>query len=260
MKNQFPSISIITPSLNQGHYIEETINSVLNQNYQKLEYIIIDGGSTDNTLNILRKNSDRIKWVSQKDEGQTEAINKGLAMATGEIVSYINSDDILSKGTLKIIGNVFASDHEIQWIIGRSRIIDKESKEIRKSITWYKDLLLKTKSKNLLLITNYISQPAVFWRREIIKKTGTFDENLHYVMDYEYWLRLWKLYTPYFVDEVLAEFRIHGDSKTMKTNTSKDWSEEENMILHRYTHSRFYVLLHKLHRQLISTFYFVINK
>jgi glycosyltransferase involved in cell wall biosynthesis len=254
-----PTISVVTPSLNQGDFIEETILSVLDQNYPNLEYIVIDGGSKDKTIKILKKYHRKIKWKSSRDKGQADAINKGMRMATGEILCYLNSDDILLKDSLITVGKLFATQPNIQWLAGRCSIIDHKSKEVRKAITCYKNLLLKTRSKKIFLITDFISQPAVFWRRELVNIIGLFDATLHYVMDYDYWLRLWKISNPFFMDRNLAEFRIHTKSKTMTTAVSQNWGEEEKKVLKQHSNSKFYFFLHELHRNLISSIYQVIN-
>jgi glycosyltransferase involved in cell wall biosynthesis len=259
MKSNFPSISIITPSFNQGKFIEETILSILNQEYPNLEYLIMDGGSTDNTIEILKKYSGKVKWFSQPDNGQAHAINKGLSLSTGEIVSYLNSDDILMNNSLFTIAKLFTDHQGIDWLVGRCKIVNEKSQEIRNPITNYKNLLLKTKNKKMLLMTNYISQPATFWRRKILQEIGGFDERLRYVMDYDYWLRLWEHSKPFFTTQVLAGFRIQDESKTIKTSISKTWFDEENEVIQRYSRSKLTYAIHNLHRKLIESIYQVIN-
>lgn len=162
-----PKISIITPSLNQGDFIEQTILSVLSQDYPNLEYLIVDGGSLDATLDVLAKYSGKVTWISEADKGQTEAINKGLRRATGSIVSYLNADDLLLPGTLKRVEQAFINHPQTYWVTGKCRIVDEENNEIRRPITVYKNILLGLHSFSSLLMTNYISQPATFWRREV---------------------------------------------------------------------------------------------
>jgi len=186
----YPKITIITPSFNQGQFIEKTILSILSQDYPNLEYFVIDGGSSDNTLQILEKYTERLTWISEPDRGQTDAINKGLRRATGDIVAYLNSDDLLSPNTLLEVGAIFAARPQTVWVTGQCLIVDENGREVRRLITMYKNILLRLRSFSLLLIMDYISQPATFWRRNIIEEIGMPNEKLHYVMDYEFWLRL----------------------------------------------------------------------
>jgi glycosyltransferase involved in cell wall biosynthesis len=196
-----PKISIITPSFNQGPFIERTIRSVLDQEYPNFEYIVMDGGSMDGTIEILRKYEGRLKWISQKDEGQADAINKGIGVATGDVIAYLNSDDVYEPGTLKKVADQFSAHPETLWLTGHCRIIDEQDREIRRPITAYKNFLLRHYSHSLLLITNPISQPATFWRRQVIDELGVFNKNEHFVMDYDYWLRIGKRYPLAVLDD-----------------------------------------------------------
>ena len=256
----YPKISLVTPSLNQGRFIEETIQSVLSQNYPNLEYIVMDGGSTDNTLAVLERYSNQLKWVSEKDTGQTNAINKGLRMACGEILAYLNADDLLLPGTLLKVANLFTKHPQTMWITGQCRIIDENNREIRKLITAYKNLWLHLRHPAILLITDYISQPSTFWRASVMHEMGYLDESLHYVMDYEYWLRLYAKYPPIFIPEYLAAFKIHPQSKTTSTGHKNVFIEEERNIIQRHTKSRLLMLLHNLHRLLMTSTYSLINR
>ena len=254
-----PSLTIVTPSLNQGNFIEAAIQSVLSQNYPNLEYIVADGGSTDNTLSVLENYSGQINWYSKKDKGQTEAINNGLRAASGEILAYLNTDDILLPGSLIEAGKLFARRKDAGWLTGRCRIIDGSGKDIRRPIALYKNLLLYSRSYSLLLMTNYISQPATFWRRSLLERCGPFDETLHFVMDYEYWLRLWKITPPLILHKNLAAFRIQSASKTTSTAHLDRYIDEERKIIARHTSSRFWSFLHDAHRVLMTRAYAFIN-
>jgi glycosyltransferase involved in cell wall biosynthesis len=257
---QYPKISLVTPSLNQGKFIEATIESVLSQNYPNLEYIIMDGGSKDNTLAVLKRYSNQLKWVSEKDAGQTNAINKGLRMASGEILAYLNADDILLPGTLLKVAQQFMEHPQTMWVTGKCRIIDEDNREIRKLITAYKNLWLHLCHPSILLITDYISQPATFWRASMTSEMGYLDESLHYVMDYEYWLRLYAKYPPTFIPEYLAAFRIHLQSKTTSTGHKNIFINEEHAVIQRHTNSRLLMQLHDLHRLLMTSTYALINR
>jgi len=207
-------ISIIIPSYNTADFIEETIQSILNQNFSLLECIVIDGGSTDGTLDMLRKYENQIVWVSEKDRGQSDAINKGLKLARGDIVTYICADDVYERDCFQKVANFFDHNPTVKWVYGKCRIINKDGLEIRKPITWYKYFWQRTYSYNRLLITDFIAQPAVFWRKELTDEIGLFDINEHLVMDYEYWLRAGAKYNPGFIDDYLARFRLHPYSKS----------------------------------------------
>jgi glycosyltransferase involved in cell wall biosynthesis len=250
---KLPKISIITPSMNQGTFIERTIRSILEQNYPGLEYIVMDGGSTDETLDILRQYENNLKWSSEKDAGQADAINKGIRLATGDIIAYLNSDDVLEPGALLRVAEYFAAHPEAMWLTGKCRIIDEHDREIRGMITAYKNFLLRHYSYGMLLVTNPISQPATFWRREIMQEFGLFDVNEHLVMDYEYWLRIGRRYSPGILDEYLARFRVHGRAKTVSTNFSN--FKQELAVAKKYSRSKAVRTLHYANYALIVTAY-----
>lgn len=255
-----PGISIITPSLNQGRFIRRTIESVLSQNYPNLEYLVMDGGSSDNTLDVLNSYSGRVKWVSENDQGQTHAINKGLRMATGDIVAYLNADDLLLPGSLLKVARVFMDNPEALWATGKCRIINDDDREIRGWLTIYKNFWLHIRSHSVFLVMDYISQPATFWRADALTRLGFLDESLHYVMDYDYLLRLYAESPPVFIPEYLAAFRLHVESKTTaKTSSSEGgagrYLEEESAVIRRYTRSWFLFLLYRIHRRLMVWVY-----
>ncbi len=238
----FPKISVITPSFNQGHLIEQTIVSVLEQEYDDLEYIVVDGGSTDGTLDVLKRYEHRLRWLSERDRGQSDAINKGMQMATGDVIAFLNSDDLYEPGALFRIGSFFHDHPEVQWATGRCRIIDGDGREIRRAVTAFKNFLLGHFSYRLLLVTNPISQPATFWRRSILEAFGGFDLDDHLVMDYEYWLRIGARYRPAIISEYLASFRIHETSKMSGYYARRQWLEL--LVARRYSRS---MLLNALH-------------
>jgi glycosyltransferase involved in cell wall biosynthesis len=257
---KYPRISIITPSKNQGQFIDQTIQSVLMQGYPDLEYIVMDGGSSDNTIDILKKYSDRLTWVSEEDSGQANAINKGMKIATGEIVAYLNADDILLSRSLFKVAEAFYNDPKAMWLTGQCRIIDEQGAEIRKPITIYKNILLRMRGMPLLLVTNYISQPSTFWRRELITMMGLLDEDFHYAMDYEYWLRFYAKYPPIFVPKYLAAFKIHQSSKTTSSGHKREYIDEEKRIIMRHGRLKLFLILHNVHRLIMSSTYSLINQ
>ena len=178
-----PVISIITPSYNQGEFIERTIQSVISQNIISLEHLIVDGGSTDNTLKVLRQYDNQISWISEKDDGQTDAINKGIIMTQGEIIGWLNSDDIYFADTVSSVIEYFEAHPHVDVVYGNAHHIGRNDEYIDNYPTekW---------SYARLMDACFICQPALFFRRRCVKKCGMLDRKLEYCMDYEYWLRL----------------------------------------------------------------------
>lgn len=247
-----PRISIITPSYNQVDFIETTLLSVLEQEYPDLEYIVMDGGSTDGTLDILRKYEDRLQWVSEPDRGQAHAINKGLALASGEVTAFLNSDDVYTPGALLSVGHFFEEHPEAQWLTGKCNIIDESGREMRKSITAYKNFWLGFRSYGVLQVLNYISQPATFWRRRLLAQVGSLNEDLRFTMDYEYWLRIGKQHRLYALRQGLAGFRLYTASKS--GGGYEEQFAEELSVCRRFA-SPVMVQLHRLHNALILGVY-----
>lgn len=224
----FPKISVITPSYNQGIYIEETILSVLNQNYPNLEYIIIDGGSKDNTVEIIKKYESKINfWVSEKDKGQGDAINRGFAMATGDILCWLNSDDYYFPETLNYVAQKLnVSNKEI--LFGEVDHIFEPNKLIKHSN-------VKNKFKNYNLeLYDYIIQPGSFWTRKVWEETGALNEKLHFVFDWEWFLRAKKAASEFiYTERVMSMYRVHDAHKT--SNGGEKRQKEIEFILSEYS-------------------------
>lgn len=211
MSTRLPSISLVTPSLNQGNFIRATIESVLSQGYPGLDYRVQDGGSSDETLAVLREYEGRVPFVSEKDAGQADAINKGLSHATGEVLGYLNSDDVLRPGALAAVGEAFASDPDLVFVWGRAAYID----EAGNTVSPY---LARPDAIERLADACFIAQPAAFFRRSVWEEAGPFDPSLHHTMDYDYWLRIAARYPAsrtLFLDRELAGCRMHPDAKTV---------------------------------------------
>ncbi len=226
-----PRISIITPSFNQGAYIEETIRSVVEQDYPNIEFIVIDGGSTDNTTEVLRKHSARIAhWESEKDRGQTHAINKGLARATGDIWAYLNSDDLITPSALRRVAEIFA-DPAVDWIGGITDIFDSKgpkdtvtpqepTRKIEYLTPWQRSV------QHVFSCSN-----VTYMRRQIYEKLGGFDESYHYSMDMEYYTRAMVAgFVFHRIPEVLGRWRWHEQCKTVRDGNAYRFTEEEIRI------------------------------
>jgi glycosyltransferase involved in cell wall biosynthesis len=244
-------ISVITPNYNGARYLEQTIQSVLSQkgNFE-LEYIVMDGGSTDGSLEILKRHKEEISYTSEKDKGQSDALNKGLKKATGDIIAWINADDFYEPGTFQKVTEYFAKNPDCMWLTGYCKIVNEKDKEVRKYVTAYKNNKLKHFNLNdSLIVENCISQPSTFFRREILDAVGYIDETLHYSMDQDYWCRIAKKYELKLVPECLANFRFTKDTKT-GGNIGKQLKESEE-IAKRYTNDKkvlFKVKLNNLKR------------
>lgn len=230
MKATFPSISIVTPSFNQGQFIQVTIDSVLDQNYPNLEYLVADGGSTDDTVAILRSYGKKLRWFSQPDKGQTDAINKGMAQTSGEIVLYLNSDDVLLPGALKTIATAFQRQPEVQWLTGDYAIIDEHGQPMQSFVAAYKRWWRQWPTKSTLSIANYIAQPSTAWRRSAMAEVGPFKQSLRYCMDLDYWFRLMERYPLLTLSQPLSAFRIHSQSKG-GSRYPQQFAEEHRVVV-----------------------------
>jgi glycosyltransferase involved in cell wall biosynthesis len=215
-ESDFPKITIITPSYNQGKYLEQTILSVIQQNYPNLEYIIIDGGSTDNSVSVLQKYSDVLAfWTSEKDEGQSDAINKGLKMCSGDIVAWLNSDDWYEEGTLAKVVDCWRK--QPFDVLHGDAIFFFEFDQNKNFRTNY-----GTNSSFSRLLRYWSNsqdcnppQPSVFIRKAIIDQVGMLDRNYHLGMDYDLWLRIARAgYSFRYISDVLSYYRFHENSKS----------------------------------------------
>jgi len=238
-------MTIITPTLNQKQYIERTIQSVLSQVVDfPFEYIVMDGGSIDGTPDVLQKYGEKIQWVSQKDQGQSDAINQGMGLSKGKIVAWLNSDDIYLPGALQKVKNLFDAFPNNHWLYGNCTIIDDQDREIRKLITWYKNLLSRHFNYNTLLLENFLSQPAVFFKRDLFNQVGALSAGLHLAMDFDLWVRFAQTGKPIATRENLAGFRVHENSKSAR-NVRKLFAEQLE-IHKRYDNRKAMHVLHRL--------------
>lgn len=206
-------ISIITPSFNQGKYIDKTIRSVLEQDYSNFEYIIMDGGSTDGTIDVVKKYEQQLTfWKSEKDRGQVNAINKGIIQSTGEIIGWINSDDYYEEGALSLIANYFELHPEVDIVYGNSDIIDAKNNKIGEYIS-ESPSFRKWAYKGQI----YVSQPSLFLRRRVINALGLFDESLPVNFDHDYWFcALLNRLNMAHVDKTFSSLRWHAETISYK--------------------------------------------
>lgn len=204
-----PLVSIITPSFNQGNFIRETIESVLSQSYDNIEYIVIDGGSTDNTLDILSQYEGKLTYISEPDKGQSDAINKGFRMAKGEIFAWLNSDDVYEPGAVQKAVELFTANPDVALVYGNGYIIDEKSNKV-KAFEYTHDFSLW----ELIYVWDYIMQPATFFKAYSLKEVGYLNETLHWTMDWELWIKLALKYDVLFTDSFLACSREYLGTKT----------------------------------------------
>jgi glycosyltransferase involved in cell wall biosynthesis len=203
-------LSVITPSFNQGVFIGRTVESVLSQGVADLEYVVRDGGSTDDTLAVLAAYGSAVQTVSEPDRGQADAVNRGLAATTGEIIGWLNSDDQYRPAALATVLEVFASRPEVDVVYGRADLIDEADRVLGEYYTepW---------SRQRLIERCFLCQPAVFFRRSVVARWGWLDERLHYTLDYEYWLRIAAGGARFaFLPSLLAASRLHPAAKTLR--------------------------------------------
>ncbi|MBD1914968.1 MULTISPECIES: glycosyltransferase family 2 protein [Cyanophyceae] len=202
------TFSVVTPSYNQGQFIERTIQSVLTQSGAAIEYTICDGGSTDATVNILKRYKDRLRWVSELDDGQADAVNKGVAMTHGDIIAWLNSDDIYYPNALAKVAAAFEANPALDIVYGEADWIG-ENDEVLKAFP------TEPWRYNRLKEVCFLCQPAVFFKRSMVDRYGGLDKTLQYCMDYELWLRYGQHAVVHFLPEKLAGSRMYASNKTM---------------------------------------------
>ncbi len=214
-----PFVSIVTPSFNQGKFLEETICSVLAQDYPNIEYLIIDGGSSDQTLEILKRYDERISgWVSEPDQGQTDAINKGFARARGKYLAWLNSDDTYLPGAISEAVSFLEGHPEVGMVYGDADFIDANGKVIGRFPA------AQTDYQRLRRGYVHIPQQASFFRTQVWQQVGPLDPDFYFAMDYDLWVRISRLQPIVYLPRLWATFRLHGDAKTL-TADDRCWPE-----------------------------------
>ena len=214
-----PTVSIITPSFNQAAFLEETMRSVLEQDYPNIEYIIMDGGSKDGSLEIIQKHAGQLAaWESKPDRGQTDAINQGFAKASGEILAWLNSDDILLPGAVSAAVKALQANPQAGMVYGNALLINAEGKKIGDFPAAQTDL------RKLRQGYVHIPQQASFFRADLWKQVGPLDPSFYFAMDYDLWVRLAAKAPLLYVPELWAAFRLHGDAKSIASD-DRCWPE-----------------------------------
>jgi glycosyltransferase involved in cell wall biosynthesis len=220
-----PSISIVTPSLNQGRFIRRTITSVLDQGYPNLEYLIMDGESDDDSCAIAAEFVPRVTLVRERDQGQANAINKGFSRTSGEILAWLNSDDYYAPATLAKVAEVFATRPDVHLVYGDVEWVTEEEQPLASVVT-----VEPFNLDRLLSVGCFVSQPAAFFRRSAFEAVGKLREDLHWCIDYDLWIRLGKRFQALYIPEKLAFYRWYAESKTASGGSPR-YAEVEHMII-----------------------------
>ncbi|MER3422188.1 MAG: glycosyltransferase [Nitrospiraceae bacterium] len=220
-----PLVTVVTPSYNQGRFIRETIESVLSQDYPHIEYMVLDGGSTDETTAILKSYDGRFFWISEPDRGQAHAINKGWQRARGEILAWLNSDDVYLPGAIRRAVDYLSRNPHFGMVYGEGHHMAVDGRVIERYPT-------EPFNPERLIDTCYICQPATFIRRNVIEEIGFLDESLNFCMDYDLWIRISRKYALGYMPQYLAQTRFYSESKTLGQRVAVH--REALRMLHRH--------------------------
>ena len=243
-------VSIITPSYNQAQFIEETINSIKSQTYSNIEHIIVDGGSTDSTINILKsyENEYNMRWISESDSGMYGAINKGIDMAQGDILGYLNSDDLYFPWAVETVVAYFEKKYAPDMVFGDLMRWDTTAKKQSCELFFFPPFRL-----GHAIRTGVVAQPTAFWRRDVVKKIGNFNAELQFVGDSDYWVRVGKELKIDKVNEFLAVDRLHSASK--RSTGAESMSKEAVVMKSKYLNQLKGVFRHLGFYDLVITYF-----
>ena len=206
--SQSPLVSIVTPVFNMARFLPETIESVLSQDYPRIEYIVVDGGSTDGTVDLLRRYEGRLRWISERDEGQADAVNKGFRLCSGEIFTFLNADDVYYPGAVSAAVRAFEEHPEVGVVYGDAQYTDEDGRVIRR-------YPVEPYDYDLLGHLCYICQPASFLRSAVFAEAGMLNKDLHLTLDYDLWLRISDRHPMLKIDRCLANSRMYAQNKTL---------------------------------------------
>jgi len=206
--SQSPLVSIVTPVFNMARFLPETIESVLSQDYPRIEYIVVDGGSTDGTVDLLRRYEGRLRWISERDDGQADAVNKGFRLCSGEIFTFVNADDVYYPGAVSAAVRAFGEHPEVGVVYGDAQYTDEDGRVIRR-------YPVEPYDYDLLGHLCYICQPASFLRSSVFAEAGMLNKDLHLTLDYDLWLRISDRHPMLKIDRCLATSRMYAQNKTL---------------------------------------------
>ena len=207
--SELPRFSIVTPSFNTAQYLGDAIGSVLDQNYPNLDYLVMDGGSTDGTLDVLRSFGDRIRWVSEKDNGQADAIRQGFERTDGDILTWLNSDDAFCPGAFSAVADFFSAHPDIDVVYGDANYVDSRGGLISRCVH-----VEPYSEHRLFRYSDFIVQPAAFFRRRAYDAVGGIDPSYHWALDYDLWLKMAPRFKFAYLPKVLANYRWVGNNKS----------------------------------------------
>ena len=240
-----PKFTIVTPSMNQGVFLEDTIRSVLTQDYANVEYLVMDGGSTDESIQIIKKYQGELDyWQSQRDGGQASAIADGFDRSTGEIMGWLNSDDILLPGALDAVAKYFRENPEVEVVSGGAYCIDEFGEPVRRRVGNYTRGVAATYDRMRFYELDGVYQPATFWRRTAYESVGGLNRDFRFVMDWDLFIRFAKKRRFGIMPQMLACFRVHGDSKSMSIQDVR--RAESALLREKYGVNRYGTLLRNL--------------
>ncbi len=244
-----PKISIVIPSYNKAKFIKQTLDSIMLQDYPNLEVIVQDGGSKDGSLKIIQtyinKYPKKIFLESKKDKGQTDAINKGFKKASGDIITFINADDLYEKNAFAMVAKYYSDKPDAIWFAGRGIVIDEKGREIAGLVTFYKNILLRLNWYVLLLIVNYPMQPSVFITKKAYKKYNGFTGVGKAVLEYDKWLTIGKDQMPNVINATLSRFRLYKSA--FSSSASESILREDMKTVKKFTNNNLVLILHLLH-------------